>query len=128
MSKKVNVYDDAEMVSLGLRLPVRSERDASIWVKTEAEIKSLKKMKHDVSFASARKPNHNVGIKHVLSIHLKNNKKSTVSYRCYINEITGFLRLYKQSDIISYTYNGHKYDTVANAPVVHLGRNMRHIY
>lgn len=35
--EKVNVYDDVEMVSLGIRKPVLTPRDPSVWTKTLSE-------------------------------------------------------------------------------------------
>ena len=43
--KKVNIYDDAEMIRLGLRQPPVQPRDESVWSKTDKERALLKKYK-----------------------------------------------------------------------------------
>ena len=42
-SSPVDVYNDYEMVSLGIRKPVFTPRDPSVWTKTLKEKKALKK-------------------------------------------------------------------------------------
>lgn len=123
--KKVDITNDEEMVTEGLRLPVRSKRDESVWTKTQAEKEALKKVRTSSYFVGSKPVGYNVGTKHSLAVYVKGAKKSTVSFNCYINEVVPIIRRYKDT-LLGFCYNGKKYASIADFPDVYLNRQMRY--
>lgn len=119
----VNVYDDTLMVNLGIRPPVLTPRDNSVWTKTPNERRLLKTLRR----SDNRKIHfHTVPIKHIpvrakLIIQLKKNNKfpyTTYSTTCWQHEIGNILLNYYQLNkktghneclVSKYVYNGKTY-------------------
>lgn len=119
--KPVNVYNVAEMMSLGLR-GEEFRRNPSVWTKSNKEKKAYKKA--DAIYRN-RYPNenwhnpshHEPYLPYVckLIIYLSKNKKfdkSVYSIMCNPNRISDYLDRYqdeKKSYVLKYSYNGKMY-------------------
>ena len=101
--KPVDVHNDAEMVSLGLRLPAYPGRDESVWSKTAKEKALLKKMKHSCTNKLDRSwgaPPKSIPIPGKLIVRIRPSdnfimvtkggkilKKTTYSHKCIQSDI-----------------------------------------
>lgn len=120
---EVNVHDDALMVSLGMRQPLLTPRDKSVWTKTPNERRILKNVKyssrggghfHTIPFKS-------IPVKSKLIIQLQNNKvypKSTYSIECLQSDIPNIISKYvvtnkksgvSKNIVVKYSWNGKSY-------------------
>lgn len=131
-SSPVDVYNDYEMVSLGIRKPVFTPRDPLVWTKTPKEKKALKKLRNK-KYPFARgfpKDSKAIPVKSKLIITIKKNNKfkfiddnkniqykTTFSYVCYQSEIPKILSFFTaynkdfgmESLVIKYYWNGKEY-------------------
>lgn len=118
----VDVHDDERMISLGIRLPLFSPRDKSVWSKTPNEKRLLKQVrtnKEKIHFNIS--PRKIIPVKSRLIVYLKKNKKfpnTTYSTECWQHEIGDILVKYrshnkntgKDENLVSkYVYNGKTY-------------------
>ena len=118
----INVHDDDLMVSLGIRPPHLQPRDPSLWQKSSAEKKLLKKLRRkNVRLSTGCSPSKVIPVKAKLIIYLKKNKtfpKSTYSSLCWQHNIPRVLSRYAlvnrktgvATNLVSkYYYNGKTY-------------------
>lgn len=119
----VDIYDNDEMVRLGIRPPMFTPRDQSVWTKTPYEKRILKSLRrsHKGKMRSHSVPIKPIPVRAKLIIQLKKNKKfpnSTYSCECNMHEIGNILSIYYQWNkkdkcteclITKYTYNGRTY-------------------
>lgn len=131
--KPVDVYNDAEMVALGLRLPKYPGRDKSIWSKTAKEKALLKKMKRSCTTKLNRgwgAPPKSIPIPGKLIVRIKPSdkftmvtkegkvlKKTTYSHECIQSDIPRILSRYVEGNnnafhsiVINYSWNGKTYN------------------
>lgn len=111
--KKVNVNNDAEMVSLGIRPRMRTPRDSSVWSKTEKERAAWKKQRRfpapNTRWAEPQKPNKFIGC---LIIHVKGLDKTTYRHNCSEFDLVYLLNKYKNEHctITKVFWNGKQID------------------
>ena len=102
----VDVSNDFEMVSLGIRVPVAVPRDESVWTKTDKEKKLLRRLRNrNYNLANGiKKPSYSIPVRDKLIITIaphpkfgknKRNKKGEIVH----NTITTFSHVCGQSDI-----------------------------
>lgn len=125
----VDIYNDAEMVALGLRLPAYPGRDESVWSKTAKEKALLKKMKHscttklDRGWGASPK---SIPIPGKLIVRIKPSdkfimvtkegkilKKTTYFHECIQSDIPRILSKYVEKNnsiVINYSWNGKTYN------------------
>ena len=117
----VDVHNDAEMVAIGIRVPLATPIDESVWTKTDAEKKELAKkravLKHyfdnTKSVGSAKKWSIPLRSKLIITIRnhpkfrkIKKNKKgeivtnykTTFSHVCGQSEIKDILKMFEVYD------------------------------
>lgn len=121
----IDVHDDDVMRAHGLWRPYnQSPRDPSVWTKTPAERRILKKLRHthkgeDMHFHSAPRKSIRVRAKLIIQLY-KNNKfdKTTYSTECWQHEIPDILSMYYVVDkpsgyainvVRKYVWNGKTY-------------------
>lgn len=120
--KRLNLYDDDLMVSLGIRLPLVQPRDKNVWTKTASEkaILAIERNKFRGRTHFNTPPIKNIPVRAKLIIQLKKNKKfpnTTYSTECWQHEIGDILSKYCQVNksgfsenlVLKYTYNGQTY-------------------
>lgn len=115
--KPVNIYNVAEMMSLGLRSN-EFVRDPSVWTKSKKEKKAARKAaiiyKNRHPEEDWHNPSHYepyLPYTCKLIIYLSKNKifdKNVYSIMCNPNRITDYLSRY-QDYVIKYSYNGKMY-------------------
>lgn len=124
----VNVKDDKQMVELGLRVPVLSPRDESVWVKTPNEKRTLREYRHSYKgpMRCSSMPIKSIPVWSKLIIYLERNKeypKTTISTECWQHEIPYIIGKYIVIDrknsskgktfykniVKKYSYNGKTY-------------------
>lgn len=119
----INVHDDDLMVSLGIRAPHLKPRDPSVWQRTSAEKRLLKKLRRkNIRLSGWAAPSRAIPVQARLIIYLKKNKvfsKSTYSSLCWQHNIPQVLSRYalhsKKTGAITnlvskYCYNGKMYN------------------
>ena len=119
----INVHDDDLMVSLGIRAPHLKPRDPSVWQKTTAERKLLKKLRRkNIRLSGWAAPSRSIPVQARLILYLKKNKvfsKSTYSSLCWQHNIPQVISRYalrsKKTGAITnlvskYCYNGKMYN------------------
>lgn len=94
--KRVNVNNDLEMVSLGIRNKKLTPRDPSVWTKTDKEREAWKKQRRFPAPSSRwgsekRYPKFNGR----LILHVKYSDKTTYSHSCYEEDIPYIIGKYK---------------------------------
>lgn len=120
--KPVDVANDDQMVALKLRNPKVSQRDPSVWSKTEEEKKSLKYFRGLFNFNTSNwaAPRYKIGTPSKLIVFLKGFKrvekgeprpKSTVTHICVNSEVEDILSSYKKQnlEIVKYVWQGKTY-------------------
>lgn len=118
----VDVHDDELMVSLGIRFPLFSHRDESVWSKTPNEKRLLRQVRDNSEKIHFNiYPRKIIPVKSRLIIYLKKNKKfpnTTYSTKCWQHEVGDILLKYhshnkntgKDENLVSkYVYNGKTY-------------------
>lgn len=111
--KKVDVTNDAQMVALGLRNPLVTPRDSSVWTKTEKERNLWKKYRHfpapNYGWAAPAKPTKFIGR---LIVNVKGLDKTTYCHNCAKVDIPYLLSKYKseRSSIVKAFWNGKEID------------------
>lgn len=130
----VDVHNDAQMVSLGIRCKLAEPRDPSVWTKTKSEKKSAKwarrQLKHAFDHASWPAPFRPIEIPGKLIIRIKKTSKfskvmsngvkfykTTFSHECKQSDIPEILSKYmirgkNKQDITLvqwYKWNGKTY-------------------
>lgn len=111
--KKVDVHNDSEMVSLGIRCPLMTPRDPSVWTKTEKERKAWKRQRRFPAptsrWAPPVKPSRFTGR---LIVHVRGLDKTTYCHNCPEIDIPYLLSKYKSEDssIIKVFWNGKEID------------------
>lgn len=117
----VDVHNDAEMVAIGIRVPLATPIDESVWTKTDAEKKELAKKRavlkhyfdHTKGVSTARKWSIPLRDKLIITIRnhpkfrkIKKNKKgeivtnykTTFSHVCGQSEIKDVLKMFEVYD------------------------------
>lgn len=117
----VDVHNDAEMVAIGIRVPLATPVDESVWTKTDAEKKELAKKRavlkhyfdHTKGVSTARKWSIPLRDKLIITIRnhpkfrkIKKNKKgeivtnykTTFSHVCGQSEIKDVLKMFEVYD------------------------------
>lgn len=117
----VDVHNDAEMVAIGIRVPLATPIDESVWTKTDAEKKELAKKRavlkhyfdHTKGVSTARKWSIPLRDKLIITIRnhpkfkkIKKNKKgeivtnykTTFSHVCGQSEIKDVLKMFDVYD------------------------------
>ena len=117
----VDVHNDAEMVAIGIRVPLATPIDESVWTKTDAEKKELAKKRavlkhyfdHTKSVSTAKKWSIPLRDKLIITIRnhpkfrkIKKNKKgeivtnykTTFSHVCGQSEIKNVLKMFEVYD------------------------------
>lgn len=132
--ERVNVYNDAEMVSLGIRLPKLTSRDSSVWSKTLSEKERLRDVRKSfkTKFVSGYKTsNKSIPVYSKLIVYIKPSDNFTIfdkktgktfnqtvfSHKCKQSDIPVLLSKYKEKDpnfgdyslVIKYSWNGKTY-------------------
>lgn len=118
---RVNVYDDAEMVALGIRPRNLEPRDPAIWTKNSIEKKNAKlvrqHLKHYFEGTRWAAPRRSIPIPGKLIVQLKRNnayKHTTYSFECMqhdIPRIIGHYKVGKNESLVSwYKWNGKTYN------------------
>lgn len=117
--ERVDVNNDALMVSLGIRPKDLEPRDPLVWTKTIREKNKLKKVRNTVKTPDCRwpVPDKPSRFKHRLTVHIRYQKpkgskrfKNTYSYTVGPEEIEYILQKYKteNSAVVKAYYNGHQ--------------------
>lgn len=121
----IDVHDDDVMRAMGLWRPYNQKpRDPSVWTKTPAERRLLKKLRHtwkglDMHFHSVPRKRGVVRAKLIIQL-LRNNifPKTTYSQECWNTEVGDILRKfmvtdpktgYEESAVAKYSFNGKTY-------------------
>lgn len=120
---RVNIYNEKEMKSLGLRSDNVSPRDPNVWTKSKKEKNAIKKAKRIYknnhpyeNWHIGNCPEPYLPYKCKLIVYLRKNKvfdKSTYSYECTPNDIKSYLNKFedkKGSCVRKYKYNGKDYN------------------
>lgn len=120
----INVHDDKVMCEMGFPRYAITPRDESVWIKTEKERETLKKLKHTCKNWDSRCysiPLRRATVNSKLIITLKRNKvfpKSVYSQMCLNTSISDALEKFlvidpvtgwKESVVAKYYYNGREY-------------------
>jgi hypothetical protein len=109
----VHVHNDAEMVSLKLRQPLKARRDPSVWTKTEKERRLWKQHRRfpvpDSKWSAPTKVSRFVGR---LTVHVRGLDKTTYSHKCVETDVPYLLSKYRtdKSMIIRAFWNGKEID------------------
>ena len=120
----IDIHNDALMVKLGIRPPILSAKDTSIWSKTKQEQKNLPKAKHNSTknMHFSIPPEKSIPVVAKLIVYLKKNSKypnTTYSTTCKMNKIGNIINNYysinKHTKVITnlvskYSYNGKTYN------------------
>ena len=121
-TQEVDVHNDAQMVELGIRVPILIPRDKSVWTKTNNEKRLSKTVrrhsKGDGHFHSI--PKKIIPVRDNLIIYLKKNKtynKSTYSIECFQHEIPEIISKYVECNksgvcnavVLKYSWNRKTY-------------------
>lgn len=107
--EKVDVYNDAEMVALGIRNPFVKPRDPSVWTKTEKERAAWKQHRRfpapNYGWAAPTKSSRFIGR---LIVSVKGLDKTTYCHKCSDIDLPYILSKYKteRSSIIRAFWNG----------------------
>lgn len=107
--EKVNVNNDAEMVSLGIRPKPLRPRDPSVWSKTEKEREAWKKCRRfpapNYGWAPPTKASKFTG---QLIVHVKGMDKTTYKHNCSEADLSYILGKYKNEhcSIVKVFWNG----------------------
>lgn len=125
----VDVNNDDLMIAYSLRLPRLRVITGENWKKSAQEKDELSKMK-GVAIEPATNnpaPKFNTGIKHKLTIYMKNGNKSTVTVYCFAQEVIDIVSMYKNNKcfITAIDYNGKRYAYNKLHTIPMLKKNMR---
>lgn len=132
--EKVNVYNDEEMVSLGIRNPKVSPRDPNVWTKTLEEKAKARVARNTIKacFSSNISKNKYVPFYGDLIVYIKPSSKyytvdaksgkkfnkTTFSHKCNQSDIPFILSKYFELDprinlrislVVKYSWNGKTY-------------------
>lgn len=111
---RVDVYNDAEMVALGMRVPPLAPRDPSVWTKTPSEKFILKRerARDKTEFLTrwaGKKKSIPVYDKLIVRLHkAPKGGKNTLSIKCGQSDIPKILARYKDN-VVNYSWNGKTY-------------------
>lgn len=131
---KVDVYNDAEMVGLGIRPRPLEPRDPKVWTKSYTDKKNARlvrnHLKHAFDYINWAAPAKSIPIPGTLIVTIKGHKnfseklkngktfyKTTFSHKCIQSDIPNILNKYiiRQNDkpannlIVKYKWNGKEY-------------------
>lgn len=125
----IDVNNDDLMIAYSLRLPRLRIITGENWKKSAQEKEELSKMK-GVAIEPATNnpaPRFNTGIKHKLTIYMKNGNKSTVTVYCFAQEVIDIVSIYKNNKcyITAIDYNGQRYAYNKLHTIPMLKKNMR---
>lgn len=107
----VDVNNDAEMVSLGIRKPMVRQRDPFVWTKSEKERKAWKKHRHfpapNMNWGAPAKVSRFCGR---LTVNVRGLDKTTFSYYCLESDVQYLLSKYKKDNcaIVRAFWNGRE--------------------
>lgn len=133
--EKVNVYNDAEMVSLGIRNPKVTPRDPAVWTKTLEEKAKARVARHSIKtqFSSGGNSSpKSIPVYSKLIVYIKPSekfqaidgktgkrfKKTVFSHKCGQSDIPSILAKYVERDaklnvsyslVTKYSWNGKTY-------------------
>lgn len=111
---RVDVMNDKEMVSLGIRVAPRVERDPSVWTKSISEKFLLRREKSrntTTFFSRWSSKKKSIPVRSKLIINLKRvseGSKLTLSFNCGQSDIPRILSRYS-NNINTYSWNGKTY-------------------
>lgn len=109
----VDITNDEMMIREGLRQPIQTPRDPSVWTKTEKEKRLWKKYRRvlapNTRWASPEKSN---GLPGKLIIQVRGLEQSTYSHKCLTTDVLYLLSKYKteSSSIVKSSWNGQTFD------------------
>lgn len=121
---RVNIHNDKEMVSLGLRLKPLSGRDPEVWTKSAKEKRELRKRRRSGLISGGWSiPLYSIDVPGKLVVYLKgfprvskekwldSQPHSTRSYKCVLSDVEGILAARKKEGltVVKYEWNGRTY-------------------
>lgn len=100
----INVYDDTQMVASGIRPKLLKSRDKSLWSKTHHEREEWKKVRRVLIPKGNWSAPEKFEFKGRLTVHAKNENKTTYSFNCKKSEINYLVSKFKSP--IKVLWNG----------------------